>query len=307
MNEYKLYFDEAEHKYTDVYGNAFTSVTTCISKYYDAFDKVTIAKACEKIGRNPRHPKYLKYKGKSFESLLKEWEKETIRACEKGTIKHDFLEQIIKESNNFNRVKANYSKGRIFTIADIKVNPLVGQITIDKLVELGLLSKYPSIYDLIKSFTDNDWKIYAEIGVYNLNYLISGLIDILLVKGNEFVILDWKTNKAPIKFESGYYEKDLKGNLQLNNYILDGKTFNYPLQHLSASSGYKYSLQLSTYAYLTENFGFKSKGIILCHIRGEDNDTTIEFLPIKFMKSEIKLMLDHHISNIAVKTQNKLF
>ena len=45
------------------------------------------------------------------------------------------------------------------------------------------------------------FEIYAEIGVYHPEYLISGLVDILFVKGDEFFILDWKTNKAPIRFE----------------------------------------------------------------------------------------------------------
>ncbi len=33
------------------------------------------------------------------------------------------------------------------------------------------------------------------------------LVDILFVKGDEFFILDWKTNKAPIRFEGGYWVK----------------------------------------------------------------------------------------------------
>ena len=60
------------------------------------------------------------------------------------------------------------------------------------------------------------FEIYAEIGVYHPEYLISGLVDILFVKGDEFFILDWKTNKAPIRFEGGYWTKKADGTIDLD-------------------------------------------------------------------------------------------
>ena len=55
-----LYFNEEEHKYTDDLGNGYISVTTLIGKYTQEFKKEEIAAACERIGKNPRHPKYQK-------------------------------------------------------------------------------------------------------------------------------------------------------------------------------------------------------------------------------------------------------
>ena len=83
-----LYFNEEEHKYTDDLGNGYISVTTLIGKYTQEFKIEEIAAACERIGKNPRHPKYQKYKGKTKKQILWEWEQETIKACDKGTKKH---------------------------------------------------------------------------------------------------------------------------------------------------------------------------------------------------------------------------
>lgn len=59
-----LYFNEEEHKYTDDLGNGYISVTTLIGKYTQEFKKEEIAAACERIGKNPRHPKYQNIKVK---------------------------------------------------------------------------------------------------------------------------------------------------------------------------------------------------------------------------------------------------
>jgi hypothetical protein len=149
---------------------------------------------------------------------------------------------------------------------------------------------------------------YSEIGAFNSDYLISGLIDILLVKGNSFIILDWKTNRDNISELSGYYEKDEYGNVT-DNFIETHKYFSYPLCHLTASTKNKYTLQLSIYNYLIEGFGLKCASNILCHIRHElydENDyivntmpeligkEKIEFLSIKYLKEDVQNMFEHY-------------
>jgi hypothetical protein len=305
--EREIFFNEEFHKYTDQYNNTFTSVTTVIGKYTEKFDTIKMADICAKIGKNPSHPKYLKYKGKTAKQLTKEWEDETIRACTEGSNKHNYLEDVIKQSNNYKRVKGKFINDRIFTVPDIKQHPDVGIVTLERLVELGLDSKYPIIFNTIKGFIELGWKLYAEIGVYSADHLVSGLIDLLLVKGDKIFILDWKTNKAPISFDSGYYAKDLKGNLMLDNYILDGKTFLYPLSHLPASVGHKYSMQLSTYAYLCERFGYQLSGILLAHIRTIDGIEQVSLLKMDYLKNDVELMLNHHVSNQVLNNQTKLF
>ncbi len=307
MEDVKIFFDEALHKYTDEHGNTFTSVTTVLGKYEDEFDSDKVARICEKIGRNPNHPKYEKYKGKTAKQLIKEWQEITEVALDKGNKKHNYLEEVIKKSNGYKRVKDKFIHDKLFTIPDIVRNPKVGRVYKEDLVKLGISNRYPTIHNLICTFIDNDWKLYSEIGVYNKDFLISGLIDLLLVKGDKFFIIDWKTNKSPISFQSGYYEKDNNGNVT-SNFIITGKTLKYPVKHLPASTGHKYSLQLSGYAYLVEKFNLNLAGIVLCHIQEKDDGTEfVDLVKIKYLKKEVESIFFHHTSNNVNSVQSKMF
>lgn len=300
-----LYFDEEFHKYTDNLGCSYISTTTLIGNYYSKFDKDAIAKACERIGKTPNHPKYLKYKNKTAKQLLFEWEEETKLACNKGSKKHNYLESTIKSSNGYNINAKGFINGRIYTIDDVIKGHNYGQLSLDYFKQTGIDQTYPQIYNIICDLVKAGFKIYAEIGVYDAEYGVSGLIDILLIRGKEFIILDWKTNKAPIRFESGYYEKDKYGKLVLDNFILTpDKTFHAPIQHLPDSVGNHYTMQLSTYDYLVESFGFRNITNILCHIRriedfniNTDEETEeVTFIDIKYLKNEVRDMFDDYAS-----------
>ena len=126
---------------------------------------------------------------------------------------------------------------------DIIKNHRYGILNIDSFAKSGIKDRYPTIYNTIAGLVNVGFKIYAEIGTYDYKYLVSGLIDVLLVRDKEFIILDWKTNKAPIKFEGGYWSKNKNGELDfddtgniLNEYNYTGKTFQYPLDKLEDSS-----------------------------------------------------------------------
>jgi len=265
-----IYFNEALHKYTDEFSNEFISVTTLLGKYEEKFSdkQVDIAKACEKIGRNPRHPKFNKYKGKTWKQLLVEWKATSEKACEIGNKKHNYLETSVKDSSNFNVVfKSRYSdKGtvRLYTIEDILEEHSFGQLDLNYFIKAGVKDKYPKIYNIIEYFVNQGFRIYSEIAVFDFNFMISGLVDILFVKDNVFYILDWKTNKNKIVFEAGYWDNDKHGSAI--KYIYTDKKFKYPINHLDYSVGNKYTLQLSLYARLIELFGLQFGGLILCHI-----------------------------------------
>ena len=290
-----IYFNEEAHKYTNELGIAYTSTTTIIKKYEVHKDMEAIAKACERIGKNPNHAKYLHYKGKTAKQLLKEWEETTKNACEFGTIKHSYLEQSVKNSNG-------YIDDKIATLDEIIAKHNYGRLTIKDFKDTGIDIKYPTIFEVIVKLTKAGYYIYAEIGVYDDFYGVSGLIDILCInhKTNEFLILDWKTNKAPIRFEAGYYEKHTNGLLNLDKFIPKEDVMQHPLTHLADSTGNHYTLQLSTYAYLCETFGYTFKGILLVHIRPieqtvvsrEHWQESVELYPIKYLKKEVMSMLD---------------
>ena len=309
-----LYFNEEEHSYTDNLGSSYISTTTIIGRYHDKFNKDAIATACERIGKNPNHPKYIKYKGKTAKQLIYQWEEETKLACNRGSKKHNYLENTIKSCNGYTLTANGFINDKIYTIDDIIKGHSYGKLSLEYFKRIGIDQIYPQIYSIISELVNSGFKIYAEIGVYDPEYGVSGLIDILLVKGKEFIILDWKTNKAPIRFESGYYDKDKYGHLLLDNFILTpDKTFHAPINHLPDSIGNHYTMQLSTYDYLVESFGFKNITNILCHIRRiedfnintDEEKEEVSFLPIKYLKDEVRDMFNDYCSKNVSK--QKLF
>jgi hypothetical protein len=322
--ELEILFDSKRHKYTDNFGNAYTSVTTVIGNYEYKFEdeERDIAKACEKIGKNPLHPKYLRYKGLTASQILANWNKAKVTGQNIGNATHGYLEDSVNYATGFISPFAPQS-GRLFTIKDLISNPNtnIGRLNLDYFIKTGVKDKYPKIYKIIEAFVNSGWEIYSEICVYDYNRLIAGLIDILLINGDKFVILDWKTNKAPIRFESGYYDKDNDGNI--TNYIFTEKKLRYPLHNLPQSTGIKYTLQLSKYAWLAESFGLVNQALILCHIRHDyyttDSKEVItmpdlvgkqvtDILPITYMKDEIISMVDHFCNKqIKDKPQLNLF
>ena len=74
-------------------------------------------------------------------------------------------------------------------------------------------------------------------------------------------------------------------------------------------------MQTSTYASLVESWGFKCKGIILCHIRTiedqfEDNGDDIEVVEMydmPYLKYEVKTLIEDYSSKYIHKTSKTLF
>lgn len=313
-----IFFNEELHKYTDAFDREYISTTTIISKFVEEKDWKAIAQACSNLGSRPVPPthknyaKYIRYKGKSVKQILAEWKIGTEKACAKGTEKHNFLEDCVKRCNNYCINANGFIDGRIYTIDDIIRTHNYGRLDLDYFKRVGIADRYPMIYSFIKDMVKLGFDIYAEIGVYHPDWLISGLVDILFVKGDEFFILDWKTNKAPIRFEGGYWGKKADDTIDLDNYIVTHEKMLFPINHLEDSTGNHYSLQLSMYAYLIEQWGFKYLGTMLCHIRTVENplipedmphEEIVEFVPIKYLKAEAKAICDWRQAQLSKTKQ----
>lgn len=99
--------------------------------------------------------------------------------------------------------------------------------------------------------------------------MLSGTIDILCIKDTDFVILDWKTNRDGLQFESGYYKKDktTKPAQLTNEWVSKSEYMLPPLNYLPNCNGYHYTMQLSMYARMVELIlGIPCVGLGLCHI-----------------------------------------
>lgn len=310
-NTLELFFDDAKHKYTDNCGNTYTSTTTLLGKYYEKFDAKKMARICELSGRrgNP------KYKGKSAKMLEAQWAKTSVDACDYGTDKHGYLENCVKGSTGY-RININNvvdKPNKLLLVSNVLTNPGFGYLNLEYFIETKIHILYPSIYEIIVKLVNQGYRIYSEIGVFLPSRLVSGTIDLFFIKGNEFIILDWKTNKDDIRYDAGYFEKDENGETT-STFIQTYKKFYEPLAYMPASTGHKYSMQLSIYAYLCEILGLVCKAIVLCHIRRDMiiNPNTnqlverVEFYPITYYKEESKNIIDHHYHNRELNSQTEL-
>lgn len=301
-----IYFDEKSHKYINDANIEYISVTTYLHKFEPIFDSLSIAQSCAKIGQNPNHPKYSKYRGMSVQQILDKWNTDKENGLNIGNEKHNYIDNRIKQSNNYNLHPTG--GGRLFTILDIKLNPSVGQLNLEYFNKTGLYNRYPRIYNIIKYFVDQGYTVYSEIGVFNDDYGISGLIDLLLVKGNKFILLDWKTNKDGIPSVPGYFQ-ELNG---VRSFIQTDTRFLSPINSLPYSIKDKYTLQTSMYSRLVEFFDFELEAIILCHI-GKDlyihtdkevkehpdllNKERTTLIELSYLKQEIDLLLAYKLAS----------
>ena len=258
FNDNFLYFDEAPHRYTDTYGNEYISVTTIIGNYSPKFDKdYWLHKKARELGITEKE-------------LAKRWQDITDEACTRGSHTHNGLEDGIKGSSMFKdaiKYLNQIETGRCITVADIpnlKARPL----DIEKFKE-ATNNKYPKIYEVFDFYITRGYTIYSEIGVFLPNLLISGTIDVLAIKSDRFVILDWKTNKDGLHFTSGYYKKDktCKPVQLTNNWVEKDEKMLPPFNTLPECNGSHYTIQLSTYARMVELIlGIPCVGCGLCHI-----------------------------------------
>ena len=258
FNDNFLYFDEVPHKYTDTYGNEYISVTTIIGNYSPKFDKdYWLHKKAKELGITEKE-------------LAKRWQDITDEACTRGSHTHNGLEDGIKGSSMFKdaiKYLNQIETGRCITVADIpnlKARPL----DIEKFKE-ATNNKYPKIYEVFDFYITRGYTIYSEIGVFLPNLLISGTIDVLAIKSDRFVILDWKTNKDGLHFTSGYYKKDktCKPVQLTNNWVEKDEKMLPPFNTLPECNGSHYTIQLSTYARMVELIlGIPCVGCGLCHI-----------------------------------------
>lgn len=337
-------FDPVPHTYVDETGAQYTSVTTLIGQvepHYDA-EFWAMYRAIDQMGIYKPRP-YLEQRqieityqskrrkfgvrtlyagviplGKSAQAVTQDWKEMADEACEWGTAKHDYLETCINRFADTRKYAIHEVVSSNVTNTEKTTQDFAFKITnLEELANSPLAFTYPTIYEKLKGYVLAGWIIYAEKRVYSAKYLIAGTIDVLLVKGEYFIILDWKTNKKPLKWDSGYYKKvwnfDRSKKIETKEWVKTNATFKYPLNHITHCKGNIYTLQLSLYSYLCELWGLKHRGTVLCHIRPElteegevafeaDGVTRIELSPdfyqIDYRKADVHRLLEWKIGNL---------
>lgn len=262
-SQVRLIFEEAAHKYHDTLGNEYISTTTLLHDLAPKFDK-----------KYWLHKKAVQL-GITEKELEEQWNIITKEACERGTNVHNGLEDGIKGSSKFKQaiqyLNTDEDGGEMITVADLNTINANYKLLDVKQFKEATDNKYDNLYDVFEKYTNYGYKIYAEIGMFLIDYLISGTIDVLLVNEweNKAVIGDWKTNRSGLRFAAGYYRKDKKQHpAQLTSDWVEKKEFLLPpVQHLPHCNGSIYNLQLSMYGKAVNLItGLVIKGCWLAHI-----------------------------------------
>jgi len=99
-----------------------------------------------------------------------------------------------------------------------------------------------------------------EVRVFSKKWKIAGMIDSLFLYNGKIYILDWKTNKlwTDDNHSKGKYEKLL-----------------YPFDEYFKNHHNEYSIQLSMYALILEEWGFEIGGVYIVHIGPDDEEAKI--------------------------------
>lgn len=323
-NDIRLVFDEPQHKYTDTLGNGYISTTTILHNYQPKFDKsYWLRKKSKELGISEK-------------KLEQQWDTIKDEACERGSNTHNGLEDGIKGGSQFKKAiqyLETRQTGEMITVADIPT--ILGNYRLLDLSEFIELTenKYPQIYEVFQRYTDNGYQLYAEIGTFLIDFLVSGTIDVLLLREDKFVIGDWKTNRGGLKFEAGYFKKDKSQKpAQTTDIWVPKQDFLLPpVNNLPNCNGSIYNLQLSMYAYMVELIlGIPCIGMWLCHIDSdfelneygqpkrfpdglyhikENPKEKTTFHIMQYRKQEIELILNDRRMQLeagAVNTQFKL-
>lgn len=303
-----ILFNEAEHKYYDTTGQIYTSVTTLIGKYTNTFDGEFWAMytALKEHGFKvkPEPSKRSIFVGNrlyKLDQLLKDstfkhwyaeidarWKGINAEACLRGNMVHNELEDSINKSKG----DYNGDTNSLIQPSLIGKKPITTQHDLDATV---LKEKYPKVYERLTGYVQRGFSIFAEKKVFLKEYQIAGMIDVPLLLGQHFAILDWKTNKDELHKTAGYYKKVKMGHTFVKSdiWIETGERFKYPLDMLEASKFNIYALQLSLYAYILEQWGYKlmTNGLEIIHfpLVGEPL-----LLKMPYLKEEVEIMLNHH-------------
>jgi hypothetical protein len=284
-----IFFNEELHKYTDGDSNPYISVTTILHKYVTPFDTNYHAK------------RVAQRRGVDVSLVLAEWADINKKACEKGSKVHNSLENSINDANGYVKIEGKSDEYvRLYTVSDIIKNHDYGKLDYSKFQNTIMAQKYPIIKEGVEKLCKQGYSIYAEIVVYDVRSFICGMIDVLLVnwETHDFIILDWKTNNKPLMFESGYFRRDAFG--YWADFVPNSNMMKYPFNKYPDAVGYHYTMQLSLYAYLLEQFGLKCKALRLCHIYSNKKTELeeINFYKIDYKKIEIAKMVRNRISEI---------
>jgi len=226
----KLVFDEPSHTYK-VTGTGLKPVSTVIKDFVRPFDSQKMSGFTAKK------------QGKTQKEVLASWEEIKNKACDYGTMVHDFGERYVIDKYdvvsqlNFKSVYQHLKKGE--------------ELSPKELALIKFWNKKPEWYK----------PVCLELRMFCMEMGVAGTADIILVdtRDNTLVIADYKTNKDLFK---NYKDQKLLG----------------IFRELKDCPYSKYVIQLSMYQILLELTGYKVSRRFLVWLK-DDGDYTVYDTP----------------------------
>ena len=323
LEKTKILFDANSHTYTDELGNEYRSATTFIGDFKPKFNKyywsMYVAlrdngfrvrpddlqkgifidgsyRDIDDLYRNPIHCN-------EVDLVVNQWKHITKKACDRGNKIHNYLEDSINESKGDIKGESNKEVKPITTEVAPPFSVFGGEDVIIRtkhdldVTTIGF--NYPDVYNYLLLLINNGFILYAEKRVFSVMHLIAGTIDVLAIKGNMFIIVDWKTNKDEMIFESGYFKKKrINGKyVKTTEWVRKLEYFKSPLDNVEHCKGMLYSLQLSLYARIMEMWGYRlvNKGLGIWHFRPR---RLPKYIRIPYLREEIDAALEYRYKTI---------
>lgn len=284
-------FNKDNHTYTNQ-GELYTSVTKLIGKFKNPFnrDHWSTYKALErlfppKLWKETKKgwdvsktdfiahasTKFLKELGSAqdlniaIDTILKEWKGENQKAIQRGNHYH-----LAKEKQSYKQgYEISPFDGKKYYIDQETIKLINPSLSLEEQIDAD--HKEGLVYDL---FLLPDG-YYPELLIWNNEYKLAGQADRVFIKTKRkhryISIDDYKSNKK-IKTKS-IYNKAKRGYMMMKP----------PLNHLMDCNHTHYNLQISLYAWMLEQFGYKVDNLAFHHFN--------TMYQLKYLKKEIKTIL----------------
>lgn len=264
-----IFFDKEKHIYTNSDGEIYTSGTSFIKKFTPPFDTAfwSLYKAAERLLPKP-----------DFEELksryLRTENKEEFIDSVHGKIDVEALNLMIAT------ILAEWEQKS-------KSSTKKGTATHDK--------KETALRNRVKEY--RDWQnfdlrnlvngYYPELILYNHEYKVAGMADRVRVTTNlSFTVADYKTSEK-IVFDS-----------YRNPFTKNKSMMLAPCEDLPDCNFSHYSLQLSLYAWMLEQFGFNCQRLVLIHVINERDKQFTRSHQVPYLKNHIEKMLWYSTQNL---------
>lgn len=268
-------FDESAHRYTSHKGEVYTSVTTLIKKFTPPFDADywSAYKALKAVLSKTGEWDSYKRKAGGWENVVV-----FARSVDKD---FKYRKEVVEEKK---RLLSEWEQTKETALVKGTEYHKMKEKRVKENVVYGPDMKEVSVLSGIDLLSAQDFEadgLYPELILYNDSWNIAGQADWVMKNGKTVHIKDYKTSKEIAK--TAFQNQSLLP----------------PVSHVPNCNYYTYSLQLSLYALMLEEHGYKIGNLAIEHVDKETFET-IEMYPIEYMKKEAKDIVKHHLKNVKV-------